>query len=151
MLACYDAKRRIVEGCINAFENSARKYRGKIWKNLLQTISKESISISESFTRGSSLGYGRFGMVSEGGELIGYGSVFKKEAEMDPETGHAIGGRVSPYYVSVAQAVELSVNVETGVVRVHRIVAAHDAGKAINPGIVRNQIIGSVMMGLSEL
>lgn len=46
------------------------------------------------------------------------------------------------------QFAEVEVNTETGEVRVLRIVAAHDVGRAINPTIVEGQIEGSIVQGL---
>ncbi len=56
----------------------------------------------------------------------------------------------SPSYSYSAQVAEVSVDTETGQVRVHRIVAAHDCGKALNPMTVEGQIEGSVYMGLGQ-
>ena len=39
---------------------------------------------------------------------------------------------------------------DTGVVKVHKMWAAHDCGYAINPIAVKGQIEGSVYMGVSE-
>ena len=47
-----------------------------------------------------------------------------------------------------AQAVEVAVDRETGVVRLIRVVSAHDIGKAINPLAVTGQIQGGIIMGL---
>jgi xanthine dehydrogenase molybdenum-binding subunit len=47
-----------------------------------------------------------------------------------------------------AQFAEVEVDTETGVVRVIRIVAAHDVGRAINPTIVEGQIEGALAQGL---
>lgn len=47
------------------------------------------------------------------------------------------------------QAAEVEVDVQTGEVRVLRIVAAHDVGRAINPLALCGQVEGGVMMGLS--
>jgi xanthine dehydrogenase molybdenum-binding subunit len=47
------------------------------------------------------------------------------------------------------QAAEVEVDVVTGEVRVLRVVAAHDVGRAINPLSLCGQIEGGVMMGLS--
>jgi xanthine dehydrogenase molybdenum-binding subunit len=46
------------------------------------------------------------------------------------------------------QAAEVEVDVETGEVRVLRVIAAHDVGKAINPLGVEGQLEGGVLMGL---
>ena len=43
-----------------------------------------------------------------------------------------------------------SVDEETGVVTVHKIWAAHDCGRALNPVAVEGQVIGSVWMGLGQ-
>jgi nicotinate dehydrogenase medium molybdopterin subunit len=83
-------------------------------------------------------------------EFVGFGTYHKKTGELDPETGMTIGGPVSPFYVTVAQAADVAVNVETGQVKVRKIAAAMDVGKAVNPQMVKYQIFGSVMMGLSE-
>ncbi len=47
-----------------------------------------------------------------------------------------------------AQAVEVALDRETGVVRLIRVISAHDIGKAINPLAVTSQIQGGIMMGL---
>src|SRR4030095_5172887 len=49
-----------------------------------------------------------------------------------------------------AQAVELQVDQETGEVRILRVWAAHDCGRALNPLAVRGQVEGSVWMGLGQ-
>jgi carbon-monoxide dehydrogenase large subunit len=46
-----------------------------------------------------------------------------------------------------AQAVEVAVDRETGVITLIRVVSAHDVGKAINPLAVTSQIQGGIMMG----
>ncbi len=50
----------------------------------------------------------------------------------------------SPAYSYSAQAAEVTVDPETGEVKVDRIIAAHDCGKAINPLTVEGQVQGSV-------
>jgi 4-hydroxybenzoyl-CoA reductase subunit alpha len=56
----------------------------------------------------------------------------------------------SPAYSYAAQVAEVSVDEETGRVTVHKIWAAHDCGRALNPVGVEGQIIGSVSMGLGQ-
>jgi CO/xanthine dehydrogenase Mo-binding subunit len=55
-----------------------------------------------------------------------------------------------PYatYAFAAQMAEVEVDVELGTVKVLRIAAAHDVGKAINPLIVEGQIHGGIAQGL---
>jgi CO/xanthine dehydrogenase Mo-binding subunit len=47
-----------------------------------------------------------------------------------------------------AQAVEVAVDRETGVIKLIRVASAHDVGRAINPRAVTGQIEGGIMMGL---
>lgn len=53
---------------------------------------------------------------------------------------------VAPVEVHIA---EVEVDIETGETKVVHFVAAHDIGKAINPEIVRNQVYGGVIQGIS--
>ena len=43
----------------------------------------------------------------------------------------------------------MTVDTETGAVKVQRIVAVHDCGRAVNPKLVESQIYGGVIQGLS--
>ncbi len=56
-------------------------------------------------------------------------------------------GRGAPNfsYGYVAQHVDLSVDADTGHIRVNRVVSAHDVGRAINPRLVVGQIEGAVI------
>jgi xanthine dehydrogenase molybdenum-binding subunit len=57
-------------------------------------------------------------------------------------------GNISAAYGFGAQMAEVEVDVETGVVRVLRLVCANDVGRAINPMAVEGQIEGGAQMGL---
>ncbi|MFC1555638.1 xanthine dehydrogenase family protein molybdopterin-binding subunit [candidate division KSB1 bacterium] len=48
-----------------------------------------------------------------------------------------------------AHFTEVEVNVDTGFVRVIKIVAAHDSGRIINPMLCRNQAIGAINQSIS--
>jgi xanthine dehydrogenase YagR molybdenum-binding subunit len=47
------------------------------------------------------------------------------------------------------QFAEVTVDTETGVVKVVRIVAVHDCGRPINPKLVESQVYGGVIQGVS--
>jgi xanthine dehydrogenase YagR molybdenum-binding subunit len=47
-----------------------------------------------------------------------------------------------------AQFAEVEVDIDTGIVRVLRIVAAHDAGRIINPTLAESQLEGGIIQGL---
>ena len=53
-----------------------------------------------------------------------------------------------PFFVTGAHLAEVDVNVDTGQVRVPRVTAAHDVGKAINPQSIQGQVEGAIIMGL---
>jgi len=56
----------------------------------------------------------------------------------------------SIFWMLCTQAAEIEVDIETGVIRVVKVAAAADVGKAINPMTVEQQIEGGVVMGLSN-
>jgi CO/xanthine dehydrogenase Mo-binding subunit len=64
---------------------------------------------------------------------------------VDLQTG---SGKVFPDYTFGAHAAEVEVDTETGVVRVLKLAAAHDVGRAINPVSVEGQIQGGAVQGL---
>src|SRR5262249_42901285 len=47
-----------------------------------------------------------------------------------------------------AQFAEVEVDVETGIVRVLRIVSAHDSGRIVNPMLAESQLEGGIIQGL---
>lgn len=78
--------------------------------------------------------------------------VFRVEGRFDPETtplDPKVGQGV-PYatYAFATHLAEVEVDIETGKVKVNRIVASHDVGKAINPKNVIGQITGGIAMGI---
>jgi len=83
------------------------------------------------------------------GTLTGTGSYAPPaEARGGRHKGGGVGP--SPAYSYSAQVAEVSVDEETGEVRVHKVWAAHDCGRALNPVSVEGQIIGSVWMGMGQ-
>jgi len=150
ILACRDVKTRIAKLAGKKLGRPPLEIDIKGTKIFSKSDPDRSIDVSELFTNVPlEVGPGSNSAFVEDGSLVGHGTMYKKMGHLDPETGRAVGGRVSPYYVTVAQAAEVSVNVETGQVKVHRIAAAMDVGRAINPTLVKGQIVGSVAMGLN--
>jgi carbon-monoxide dehydrogenase large subunit len=68
--------------------------------------------------------------------------------DLDLETGHS--DHASAFYMYATQAAEVAVDEESGRVRVLRMSAAHDVGKAINPLNCVAQIEGGVVMGIGS-
>ncbi len=99
--------------------------------------------------------------VSEAGEskpidlspmpLDQHGYVITAEATFDPPiTPLDENGQGTPYAVFGfgAHMAEVEVDTELGTVRVLKVTAAHDVGRAINPTLIEGQIEGGVAQGL---
>jgi CO/xanthine dehydrogenase Mo-binding subunit/aerobic-type carbon monoxide dehydrogenase small subunit (CoxS/CutS family) len=83
----------------------------------------------------------RFGM--NGGELIGRGVV------APGRTAAPLGGS-TPFWEMAVGAAEISVDEETGAIRVERYVSVADVGRAINPLVLEGQDEGAVVQGLGH-
>jgi aldehyde oxidoreductase len=80
-----------------------------------------------------------------------YGYVLMAEETFDPPTSPLDGdGQGIPYavYGFGAHLVELEVDEELGTVKLLKITAAHDVGRAINPTLVEGQIEGGIAQGI---
>ena len=60
---------------------------------------------------------------------------------LDPDTGV---GQPNFCYGYMAQALDLTVDIGTGHIRVDRVLSIHDVGKAIHPQMLRGQIEGAI-------
>ena len=67
----------------------------------------------------------------------------------DPETSQ--GGHPNVHYTVGAAALNLEVDEETGKMKVLKAALAIDAGKALNPDLVRGQITGGLVQGLATV
>jgi aldehyde oxidoreductase len=78
-------------------------------------------------------------------------AVLAGEGTYDPPTTPLDAkGQGVPYatYGFAAQVAEVDVDVALGTVKVRRIVAAHDVGRAVNPTLTEGQIHGGIAQGL---
>ncbi len=81
----------------------------------------------------------------------GNGFVFGAEESYDPPTQPLdADGQGRPYavYGWGAQVVELDVDMRLGTVKLKKITAAHDVGRAVNPLLVEGQIEGGIAQGI---
>jgi 4-hydroxybenzoyl-CoA reductase subunit alpha len=113
--------------------------RGSVLQKRKEEGSKEHMSFEEAVVSA----------IDFHGGLTGTGSYAPPiEARGGKHKGGGVGP--SPAYSYSAQVAEVSVDEETGEVTVHKIWAAHDCGRALNPVAVEGQVIGSVWMGLGQ-
>jgi CO/xanthine dehydrogenase Mo-binding subunit/aerobic-type carbon monoxide dehydrogenase small subunit (CoxS/CutS family) len=82
--------------------------------------------------------------VGKGCVLLGTGTYDPKTTALDAD------GQGIPYetYAFAAQLAVVEVDTELGTVKVRKIVAAHDVGRAVNPTLVEGQIHGGIAQGL---
>lgn len=92
----------------------------------------------------------RFGLILDDvGEFSGKATWFQRVGALDPETGQCTTDRACSFYTSTAQGAEVAVNVETGELKVKRLVCAVDVGRALNPRMVEGQIEGGIAMAMA--
>jgi CO/xanthine dehydrogenase Mo-binding subunit len=86
----------------------------------------------------------RYGM--QAGNVIGTASFVPAYKSPDAQTG--LSDNVTPFWMIGGSGVEVEVDIETGHVRVTKLVNAADCGKPINPGVARTQLSGAAIMQL---
>lgn len=84
-----------------------------------------------------------------GGPIYGRGKFMPDYVTgLDPETGQ--GDRAVVHYTTGAQAFEVEIDIDTGKMEIIHAVSAFDCGKAINPDLVRAQMEGGLIQGISS-
>ena len=89
----------------------------------------------------------------DGLTLDEYGYIVTAEATFDPPTSALDeNGQGVPYavYGFGAHMAEILVDLELGTVKVLKVTAAHDVGRAINPTLIEGQIEGGAAQGLGQ-
>jgi aldehyde oxidoreductase len=119
-----------------------RKFAGACKCGTIE-FSKEGIKVSDD-AKGKTLDLSSM-------PLDAHGYVITCEATFDPPiTPLDENGQGTPYAVFGfgAHMAEVEVDTELGTVRVLKVTAAHDVGRAINPTLIEGQIEGGVAQGL---
>lgn len=154
----------ITWGCGNAVKNAALDAREQIF-NLIQRVyhykkqdlylenehvrykknPKFKLSLKQFVIEGLMMKDGTF----RGGPIIGRGMFMPEfsSALSDPKTSQ--GGKPNVHYTVGAAGVELEVDIKTGKIKILKISEALDAGKAINPDLVKAQISGGILQGIA--
>lgn len=116
---------------LNAQAAELRFHRGRIEK---RDNSSVSLGFAEALRRA-----GIESLVHRADRRDDYDGYARKAGDLHISS-HAIGG---------VQFAEVSVDTETGVVKVEHVVAVHDCGRPINPKLIESQIFGGVVQGVS--
>lgn len=82
---------------------------------------------------------------SKGIMVIGSGYFNPNTTGLDPET---MQGNPFATYAFATHFIEVEVDIYTGEIKVLKVIAAHDVGKAINRRMVEGQIEGGCLMGM---
>jgi CO/xanthine dehydrogenase Mo-binding subunit len=96
-----------------------------------------NIPLSELFRR-------KYGM--QAGNIIGTGSFIPAYEKPDPTTGQS--QNATPFWGVGATGAEVEIDLETGVLKITKLVNIADVGIAINPKQARQQISGAAIMQL---
>jgi len=156
----------ITWGCGNAVKRAAEDARDQIFDLIEKTLHKkraalylEDAAVKSSEEPEFHLPLKSFiidGIKMEdgtwrGGPVIGRGMFMPEfsSAISDPETGQ--GGKPMVHYTVGASAIRIEIDKETGKIRIPKVVLAVDAGQAINPDLVRGQIVGGLLQGLATV
>lgn len=154
----------ITWSCGNAVKAAAEDARAKIFDTVHRALglAKDTLYLEDECVKSRTqsdfnlplrnfviLGIQTADSTFRGGPILGTG-IFMPEftsAMSDPETSQ--GGHPNVHYTVGAAAVTLEIDRQTGKVRVLKAVLAVDAGKALNPDLVRGQITGGMVQGLA--
>jgi CO/xanthine dehydrogenase Mo-binding subunit len=138
-LAGQKARRKILELAAEVLKTSSENLNltdGQIVVNK----SSRQFTINDIMTRKYG---GRGGTILAEGQYTSEGSPLLKAMP-------GVEKMSSIFWKFATHAVEVEVDIETGIVKVLRVIAAHDVGKAINPMACEQQVEGAVVMGISN-
>ncbi|MBC8174072.1 MAG: xanthine dehydrogenase family protein molybdopterin-binding subunit [Candidatus Marinimicrobia bacterium] len=153
-------------GCGNAVKMAAMDAREQIFDLIERALGKErdvlyleDEQVKSKIDKDFSLplgdfvisGIGKKDGTFRGGPIVGRGMFMPEFASAlsDPETSQ--GGKLNVHYTVGASAITLEIDRETGKVRVPKVVLAVDVGKALNPDLVKGQIVGGLLQGLGTV
>ncbi|MCX6581842.1 MAG: xanthine dehydrogenase family protein molybdopterin-binding subunit [Candidatus Aminicenantes bacterium] len=156
----------ITWGCGNAVKRAAEDAREQIFDLVEKTLGKKRAALYLEDSAVKSLEEPEFNLPLKsfvidgiimadgtwrGGPVTGRGMFMPEfsSAVSDPETGQ--GGKPMVHYTVGASAIRIEIDKETGKIRIPKVVLAVDAGQAINPGLIRGQIVGGLLQGLATV
>lgn len=135
--AAVEAKRALLEAVADRLEASPAELDIKDGSVFVKEHPENNITFDDAV---------KYSYEVKGRPLAGRGYYDDPISEpVDPSTGY---GNPCPTYTFACHVAEVEVNPRTGEVKVLKLVAAHDVGRAINPVSVEGQIEGGVAQGI---
>ncbi len=146
-MAAMDAREQIFD----LIERALGKERDVLYLEDEQVKSKRDKAFSLPLRDFVISGIGKEDGTFRGGPIVGRGMFMPEFASAlsDPETSQ--GGKLNVHYTVGASAITLEIDKETGKVRVPKVVLAVDVGKALNPDLVKGQVVGGLLQGLGTV
>ncbi|OGO21458.1 MAG: hypothetical protein A2144_03370 [Chloroflexi bacterium RBG_16_50_9] len=150
-LACQDVKRQMFELAAPKLGTTPESLATRGGNIFVKGMPDKSLPIAALFLSALSEARGATkmaGCLPDGGELLGRATFWGHPSEEDPETGQ--GTRLTMSTAYNAQAVEVAVDTETGLVKILRFCSAVDTGRVINPKTCEGQMEGGAVMGIGS-
>jgi CO/xanthine dehydrogenase Mo-binding subunit len=150
-LAALDAKNQVFQLAskrLGAFPKDLDMKEGIVF---LRSDPSKALSVTELFIKTAAGGY-----IENEGEIIGKAIWAQPSAAPDPYTGKIDpdlakkGLRRASFYGHAAQAAEVMVDMETGHVKVCKLILACDMGQPINPKLCESQMEGGLVMSMGS-
>jgi CO/xanthine dehydrogenase Mo-binding subunit len=143
--AAKDARQQVLDLVANAWEENSDDL-DIVNGTVISYRSEKEISLKKLVVYGLPKPDGKGWM---GGPIIGRGNFMPTYITgLDPETGQ--GDQAVVHFTTGAQAIELEIDLDTGRIEILKGVAAFDVGKAINPDLVKAQMEGGLVQGVSS-
>jgi len=139
LLACQDVKRQMFKIAATKLGASPQDLETRDGKIYLKQSPETAIMVADLCLPGA-------GCLAEGAELLGRATFVKPGSGEDPDTGQ--GKILTSFYSYGAQAAEVTVDTETGQVRVLRFGSSFDMGQPINTKLCEGQMEGGAGMGI---
>jgi 4-hydroxybenzoyl-CoA reductase subunit alpha len=139
-MAAYAAKEKLFEAVAEKMEANIEELEAKDRRIYVKGSPERGMSLQEAIKL--------YQYSDRPMPIIGRGS-YQPPAK-EPTTLLKEDGNFSPAYSFMTQAAEVEVDIHTGKVKVLKMVASHDCGKAINPMLVEGQLEGSMVGGMGQ-
>lgn len=140
LIAVEEAKERLLELAAQKLEANPKDLRMAEGRVYVEGSPQRGLSLKEIFEPSRRHGLRR-------GYVLGRGSYTPAgDVLPDPETGQS--PRPTAFWMYATHAAEVEVDPETGEVKLTKVTAAHDVGRAINPASCNGQIQGSLGFGI---